>query len=465
MINYKSKDFVKQEKFRRIFLHVANELDDTNLVEELHGDLRDSKNDQLSLAALNFKRNNFQESADIYKRLSMESKEDLALNVYIAMCYYRMDYYDVSLEVLSTYTQTHRESLLAANVKACNQFKLFNGSSAVTELKKIFFNDELDDISIFDENFNLKNGNVLPEESKNLLQHNLVVFNEGKNALKILPKLINVYHEAKLNLAIHFLKKGQIEEAYETLNEKSFTPASPQEYIIMGVIHAKLTAVTRGTEKQHHLAKAQEYFQIIGTSTSECDTIPGRQCMASCFMMLKQYEEVIVYLQSIKTYLTQDDDFNYNYGFSLCKAEQYEEAEFHLQLIQNEKYLQEFSYVASLCRCYINNKKADVAWKLYLEVDNTSLDKVQLIQVIANDCYRAGQFLFAAKAFDVLEKVDKSNENWYAKRGAIAGCFKDFITNKISESEIGEAVSLLNSSNRKESDLMRSTIVNYIETH
>ena len=30
------------------------------------------------------------------------------------------------------------------------------------------------------------------------------------------------------------------------------------------------------------------------------DTIPGRQCMASCFFLLKQFEDVLIYLNSIK---------------------------------------------------------------------------------------------------------------------------------------------------------------------
>jgi len=36
--------------------------------------------------------------------------------------------------------------------------------------------------------------------------------------------------------------------------------------------------------------------------------------MASCFFLLKQFEDVLVYLKSIKTYLASDDDFNWNYG-------------------------------------------------------------------------------------------------------------------------------------------------------
>ena len=33
---------------------------------------------------------------------------------------------------------------------------------------------------------------------------------------------------------------------------------------------------------------------------SSPDTIPGRQCMASCFFLLKQFEDVLIYLNSVK---------------------------------------------------------------------------------------------------------------------------------------------------------------------
>lgn len=54
----------------------------------------------------------------------------LALNVYLAMCYHKLDYYDVSQEVLASYVQQHPDSVVAINLKACNYCKLYNGKAA-----------------------------------------------------------------------------------------------------------------------------------------------------------------------------------------------------------------------------------------------------------------------------------------------------------------------------------------------
>jgi intraflagellar transport protein 56 len=36
--------------------------------------------------------------------------------------------------------------------------------------------------------------------------------------------------------------------------------------------------------------------------------------MASCFFLLKQFDDVMVYLNSIKSYFQTDDDFHWNYA-------------------------------------------------------------------------------------------------------------------------------------------------------
>jgi intraflagellar transport protein 56 len=43
------------------------------------------------------------------------------------------------------------------------------------------------------------------------MRHNLSVFNNGENALKIFPPLMEIYPEAKLNLVIHYLKSRELD--------------------------------------------------------------------------------------------------------------------------------------------------------------------------------------------------------------------------------------------------------------
>lgn len=55
------------------------------------------------------------------------------------------------------------------------------------------------------------------------------------------------------------------------------------------------------------LKTAAHYFKVVGESAAECDTIIGRQSMASAYFLRQQYEEVLVYLDSIKVIASQID--------------------------------------------------------------------------------------------------------------------------------------------------------------
>ena len=71
--------------------------------------------------------------------------------------------------------------------------------------------------------------------------------------------------------------------------------------------------------------------------------------------------------------------------------------------------------------CICSAGKPASAWELYLQQE-TCDKSVQLLHLIANDCYQAGSFLTAARAFDVLEQLDPgAPEYWQAKQGACAG--------------------------------------------
>ena len=166
------------------------------------------------------------QATDIYKRLLLENRDDVALNVYVAMCYYKLDYYDVSLEILAVYLQSHPDSAIVLNLKACNHFRLYNGKAAEAELK-----------ALSEQGVNI--------EDSDLIRHNLVVFRNGENALQVLPQLVDYIPEAKLNLVIYYLRNDEVMEAYDLI--KDMEPSIPQEYILKGVVNARYAAaaVTR----------------------------------------------------------------------------------------------------------------------------------------------------------------------------------------------------------------------------
>ena len=63
-----------------------------------------------------------------------------------------------------------------------------------------------------------------------LVKHNQVVFRSGEGALQVFPPLVGVIPEARLNLTIHSLKNGEIQEAHNLM--KDVEPAQPPEYIL-----------------------------------------------------------------------------------------------------------------------------------------------------------------------------------------------------------------------------------------
>ena len=64
-------------------------------------------------------------------------RDYLAINVYVALCYYKLDFYDLSQEVLMPYLQKYPDSVIAINLKACNNYKVCSGKSAEAELKSL----------------------------------------------------------------------------------------------------------------------------------------------------------------------------------------------------------------------------------------------------------------------------------------------------------------------------------------
>jgi intraflagellar transport protein 56 len=128
---------------------------------------------------------------------------------------------------------------------------------------------------------------------------------------------------------------------------------------------------------------------MVGASPSEADTIPGRQCMASCFFILKQFDDVMVYLKSIRPYYLNDDNFNWNFGIASAETNSFKDAEEGFLAITNEAFKEDYVYISWLSKCYIMNKKPHLAWEIYINME-TSNESLALLNLIANDSYKMG---------------------------------------------------------------------------
>merc|ERR1711874_464508 len=115
----------------------------------------------------------------------------------------------------------------------------------------------------------------------------------------------------------------------------------------------------------------------------------------------------------------------------------------------NEKMKNDYTYLSWLARTYIMNRKARLAWELYLKME-TSGESFSLLQLIANDCYKMGQFYYAAKAFDVLERLDPNPEYWEGKRGACIGWFQRVVADKEPKDSLTDLILMLRNTNNRE---------------
>lgn len=121
----------------RLLFQLAQKVGDENEIMNYHSALTNSVEDQLCMAALHYLRSHFEEATEIYKKLLIENKDFHAINIYVALCYYKMDYYDVSLDILAVYLGLYPDSVVGVNLKACNHYQLYNGKAAEAELKAL----------------------------------------------------------------------------------------------------------------------------------------------------------------------------------------------------------------------------------------------------------------------------------------------------------------------------------------
>ncbi|CAF3458275.1 unnamed protein product [Rotaria sp. Silwood1] len=186
--------------------------------------------------------------------------------------------------------------------------------------------------------------------------------------------------------------------------------------------------------------------------------------MASCYFLHKRFDDVIVYLSSIKTYFYNDDTFNFNYAQAKAHEEKWKEAEEAFLLIQSEKLKNDYVYLSWLARCYIYNGKPRLAWELYLKLEHSN-ESFSLLQLIANDCYKRGHFFYAARGFDILERMDPNPEFWEGKQGACAGAFQQIVAGHEPRDTLRDILSLLRNTNHPQGEQMIKIMRSWARTN
>ena len=447
----------------RVLFHCANKKDDEATLMRYHSQLGDSVEDQLSSASVHYQRGHYQEAVDIFKRLMLEDRERVALNVYVALCYHKLEYFDVSCELLETYLNAHPTSPVAVNLKACNVFKMRDGKAAELELGALS-----------------KDGatHASTDDAHDLVRHNRAVFRDGDGAVRVFKPLMNdggVPPEARLNLVIHFLRLGEPFEALALVAD--LEPATPQEYVLKGVTHAVVgqTAASETRDAREHLKLAQQCFQIVGSSASECDTVAGRQSMASCFHLLDQHEDALVYLKSIAEFSKDDDDFHWNFGMCAAASGDWRAGEEELSRVANSAYQDELPYKTWLAKCLVRNGKAAAAWAMCEETAAASNDEAEdgaadraaeslaaLLRVVADACYQIGEYYVAMRAFDELERLEETDAFWEGKRGAAVGTFANVLVRKERVETLRDVVIMLRQSpNETDADAVARQILEW----
>ncbi|EAY09929.1 hypothetical protein TVAG_482030 [Trichomonas vaginalis G3] len=423
----------------RLLFHIAQQTNDDDALYKTHSQLLGTLQNQLSLAAIHYIRSHYQDAIDIYQKLLLDHPDYLALNVYIAMCLFKLDKHEESNNSVDQYLQYNSDSAVALNLKSCDYLKLYDPNTAESQLLQI-----------------RKFSSATYGFVDSLINHNLCIFHNGDDGFTILPKLVGIIPQAQQNLAILYLRESNSTEAFNMLQD--FQPLDLSESVLKATVDL---AYGQQSGDVNLITSANEVFKEFGNLDDFKDTIQGRQALATNKFIEQEWDTVMKVLQYVEEYLKDTDEFNYNKAMTLAQLNRFAEAERYFLLIQNPAYLRELNYTSWLCMCYIMNKKPEKAWDIYTQCTAPD-DAKTILQIISSECYSQSMFYFAMKAYYILYGYEMNDE---MKRGMIAsavGVFRNILSRKEEPDKINEIYDCL--ANEKDAEQILQTIQNYVET-
>lgn len=150
------------------------------------------------------------------------------------MCHYQLEDHTKALDALRPYLQAHPDSPHAVNLQACIE-------NAAFEVLQTHVS---------------QGGN-----SNSIIRHNLAVSSGGDRALQAFSSFAEQNDEAKLNLALCYIKCGEIEAAVELL--EGVDAKSLHSHNVLAVL---TTEVAQRNGDERALEEAKRHFNTCGNS-------------------------------------------------------------------------------------------------------------------------------------------------------------------------------------------------------
>ena len=424
----------------RLLFHIAQQLKDEDAVLQAHSQLVGYLENQMSLAAIHYLRANYQEAIDLYQKLLTEHPDYIALNVYIAMCLFKLEQYQESNDAVDQYLSAISDSAVALNLKSCDYFRLFSPEVAESQILQIK--------KFGSSSFTFVDG---------LIKHNLCVFKNGEDGLKIFPPLVGVIPEALLNLAVIHLKESNAEEAFKLLSD--FQPIDVNDFILKGTSYLEYGQITQDPTL---IQEANQIFTTVYQTDDIKDTVIGRCALTTTTFIEGNYEKTIKIMETYEHVMGITDEFQYNKGMSYASLGRWPEARVCFESVQNQAYKNEPSFLTWLSRCYIKTKSPEKAWCLYLDATNTEAAN-DVLQIIAADCYEDGFYLFAMRSYDILSKFEMDETMIDGMIASAIGAFKNIIDGVDPPDNVQEILAALNSDPKGEQ--YYNIIQQYVDDH
>ena len=309
--------------------------------------LTNDMEDRLSHLSLKVRRGDFEAAAQGYADILASYPEMSALKLYAAVCYSRLELYDVSLELTESYLNGHSDSIGAGVLKACNAYKMHGHEVACSLLSEVCESSTSADRNplvlfnkaVFERG---RDGRRVRHKYIHFIQHDVFFERSGSPLLRPFQKRQPISHCMISTKETMQKLKGGREKVTRNLPS-----STSRRYWIDASSHGVPFCVRQGlsyallgreTQSSARIEEGRQFLQLVGSSETERDTILGRQCMTFYYMTNDQYEEAIVFLESIQDYVAGDakEIFKWNAAVCFLNMGRYEEAQAQLESIQDD---------------------------------------------------------------------------------------------------------------------------------